>query len=47
MGSVVTKSVPDMEVHAGNPAQFVKYRQLRARKKGSLYGRSLNANRDS
>jgi putative colanic acid biosynthesis acetyltransferase WcaF len=30
-GSVVTKSVPDMEIHAGNPAQFVKYRQLRVR----------------
>jgi putative colanic acid biosynthesis acetyltransferase WcaF len=28
-GSVVTKSVPDMEVHAGNPAQFVTYRKLR------------------
>jgi putative colanic acid biosynthesis acetyltransferase WcaF len=28
-GSVVTKSVPDMEIYAGNPAQFVKYRQLR------------------
>jgi putative colanic acid biosynthesis acetyltransferase WcaF len=31
MGSVVTKSVPDMEIHAGNPAQFTKYRQLRTR----------------
>ncbi len=29
-GSVVTKSVPGMEIHAGNPAKFVKYRQLRA-----------------
>src|SRR6266853_1594250 len=31
MGSVVTKDVPEMEIHAGNPAQFVKYRQLKAR----------------
>jgi putative colanic acid biosynthesis acetyltransferase WcaF len=30
-GSVVTKSVPDMEIHSGNPAQFIKYRQLRPR----------------
>jgi putative colanic acid biosynthesis acetyltransferase WcaF len=30
-GSVVTKSVPEMEIHAGNPAQFIKYRQLRLR----------------
>jgi putative colanic acid biosynthesis acetyltransferase WcaF len=30
-GSVVTKSVPDMEVHAGNPAHFVRYRHIRAR----------------
>jgi len=30
-GSVVTKDLPDMEVHAGNPAQFVKHRDLRTR----------------
>jgi putative colanic acid biosynthesis acetyltransferase WcaF len=30
-GSVVTKNIPDMEIHAGNPAQLVRYRQLRAR----------------
>jgi putative colanic acid biosynthesis acetyltransferase WcaF len=30
MGSVVTKDVPEMEIHAGNPAQFVSHRQLRA-----------------
>jgi putative colanic acid biosynthesis acetyltransferase WcaF len=30
-GSVVTKIVPDMEIHAGNPAQFIKCRQLRLR----------------
>lgn len=30
-GSVVTKNVPDLEIHAGNPAQFKKYRQLRTR----------------
>jgi putative colanic acid biosynthesis acetyltransferase WcaF len=29
-GSVVTKSVPDMEIHAGNPAHFVRYRNIRA-----------------
>jgi putative colanic acid biosynthesis acetyltransferase WcaF len=36
-GAVVTKSVPDMEVHAGNPAQFVRYRKLRAEKASSAY----------
>lgn len=30
-GSVVTKNIPDMEVHAGNPAKFVRYRKLRDR----------------
>lgn len=30
-GSVVTSSVPDMEIHAGNPAKFVKNRRLSAR----------------
>jgi putative colanic acid biosynthesis acetyltransferase WcaF len=30
-GSVVTKSVPAMEIHAGNPAQFIRYRELRTR----------------
>jgi putative colanic acid biosynthesis acetyltransferase WcaF len=29
-GSVVTKNVPEMEVHTGNPAQFVKCRKLGA-----------------
>jgi putative colanic acid biosynthesis acetyltransferase WcaF len=28
-GSVVTKNIPEMEVHGGNPAQFVRYRKLR------------------
>lgn len=28
-GSVVTKNIPEMEVHAGNPAQFVRIRKLR------------------
>lgn len=36
-GAVATKSVPDMEVHAGNPAQFVRYRQLRAEKTSSAH----------
>jgi putative colanic acid biosynthesis acetyltransferase WcaF len=27
-GSVVTKNISDMEVHAGNPAQFVRHRKL-------------------
>lgn len=36
-GAVVTKSVPDMEIHAGNPAQFVRHRQLRAEDTGSAY----------
>jgi acetyltransferase-like isoleucine patch superfamily enzyme len=36
-GAVVTRSVPDMEVHAGNPAQFVRYRRLRAEKASSAY----------
>jgi putative colanic acid biosynthesis acetyltransferase WcaF len=27
-GSVVTKSVPEMEVHSGNPARFVRTRKL-------------------
>jgi putative colanic acid biosynthesis acetyltransferase WcaF len=30
-GSVVTKNIPDMEVHAGNPAQFVRHRKLEAK----------------
>jgi putative colanic acid biosynthesis acetyltransferase WcaF len=30
-GSVVMKSVPEMEIHAGNPAQFVRYRHLQPR----------------
>jgi putative colanic acid biosynthesis acetyltransferase WcaF len=30
-GSVVTKNVPDMEIHTGNPAQFVKFRHLHTR----------------
>jgi putative colanic acid biosynthesis acetyltransferase WcaF len=29
-GAVVMKSIPDFEVHAGNPAQFVKIRRMRA-----------------
>jgi len=36
MGSVVTKSIPAMEIHAGNPAQFVKCRQVRARQLARL-----------
>ena len=28
VGSVVTRNIPDMEVHAGNPAQFIKHRTL-------------------
>ena len=28
-GSVVTKDIPAMEVHAGNPARFVRQRELR------------------
>ena len=36
-GAIATKSVPDMEVHAGNPAQFVRYRQLRAEKTSSAH----------
>lgn len=27
-GSVVTKSVPPSEIHAGNPARFVRYRNI-------------------
>jgi acetyltransferase-like isoleucine patch superfamily enzyme len=36
-GAVVTRNVPDMEVHAGNPAQFVRCRKLRAEKASSAY----------
>lgn len=32
-GSIVNKSIPDFEVHAGNPAQFVRRRRFR--EKGS------------
>jgi putative colanic acid biosynthesis acetyltransferase WcaF len=35
MGSVVTKNVPEMEIHAGNPAQFVRSRQVRPPEVGS------------
>ncbi len=28
-GSVVSKSIPDFEIHAGNPAAFSKYRAIR------------------
>ena len=27
-GSVVSKSIPDYEVHAGNPAEFVRHRRI-------------------
>jgi putative colanic acid biosynthesis acetyltransferase WcaF len=30
-GSVVTKNVPDLEIHGGNPAQFVRHRKLKER----------------
>jgi putative colanic acid biosynthesis acetyltransferase WcaF len=28
-GSVVSRSIPDFEIHAGNPAAFSKYREIR------------------
>jgi putative colanic acid biosynthesis acetyltransferase WcaF len=34
MGSVVTKNVPQMEIHAGNPAQFLRHRRLKAKEMG-------------
>lgn len=36
-GAVVTGSVPDMEVYAGNPAQFVRCRQLRTERASSAH----------
>ena len=29
-GSVVSRNIPDFEIHAGNPAQFAKHRLLRS-----------------
>lgn len=36
-GSVVTRNVADMEIHAGNPAQFVRTRQLRTRRNSEAF----------
>ena len=37
-GSVVTKSVPAFEVHAGNPAAFTRYRAIRDEAVASTHG---------
>jgi putative colanic acid biosynthesis acetyltransferase WcaF len=31
VGAVVTKDVPEMEIHSGNPAKFVRRRHLKSR----------------
>ena len=45
-GSVVTKAVPAMEVHGGNPARFLRHREIRSirtRLAGTLEGKISGA----